>query len=68
MFVLLDLAILFAVLALIFWILAISGIFSLGSISYILLVLAIIFFIVWLVFRVVGYRRPVAVQSEAVAV
>ena len=50
-FALLDLALLFGVVALVIWILAITGIVTgLGYISHIFIVLAVIFFIVWLVF------------------
>jgi len=56
MFVLLDLAILFAILALIFWILSVCGVFPLGAIAYVLLVVAIVLFIIWLIFRILGGR------------
>ena len=48
-----DLALMYAVSALILWILAITAVLPIsGGIIHIFLVIAIILFIVWLVFRV----------------
>lgn len=47
----LDLALLFGLIALILWILSITGVFALGGIAYIFLVIAIILFLIWVVLR-----------------
>lgn len=56
MFALIDLTLLFALLALVFYILAVTAILpaSLGGLAYIFLVVAIVMFIVWVLFRLVG--------------
>lgn len=71
-FALLDLALFFGVIALVIWILAITGIVTgLGYLSNLFIVLAIIFLIIWLVFScfygaVASRRRGYFVRNEMV--
>lgn len=51
MFEILDLALLFGLIALILWILSITGVVALGGVAYIFLVIAIILFLIWVVLR-----------------
>lgn len=71
-FALLDLALFFGLVALIIWILAITGIVSgLGYLSNIFIVLAVIFLIIWLIFScfygsVASRRRGHFIRNDIV--
>jgi len=56
MFALIDLALLFGILSLIFYILIITAILpgTLGGLSYIFLIVAIVLFVAWFLLRIVG--------------
>ena len=56
MFVLIDFALLFGILSLIFYILVITAILpaTLGSLSYVFLIIAIVLFVAWFLLRIVG--------------
>jgi hypothetical protein len=76
-FALLDLALFFGVIALILYIIALTGVIAIGGVEHVFLVIAIILFVIWLVFRIVGEcangaytlrRRPVVGGTNAVVV
>lgn len=56
MFALIDLALLFGILSLIFYILIITAILpaTLSGLSYIFLIVAIVLFVAWFLLRIVG--------------
>ena len=56
MFVLIDFALLFGILSLIFYILVITAILPaiLGSLSYVFLIIGIVLFVAWFLLRIVG--------------
>lgn len=53
-FALLDIALLFGLIALILYILSLTGVIAIGAVSHIFLVIAIILFVIWLAFRLIG--------------
>lgn len=62
-----DLAILFGVVALILWILGITGVITgLGGVIHIFIVIAVIMLILWLVFRCFGIGRNRATGSRGI--
>jgi len=52
--VLWDLFLLFAIAALILWILGMVGVFHLGGLMHIFIAIAIVCFLLWICFRVIG--------------
>jgi steroid 5-alpha reductase family enzyme len=78
-FALLDLALFFGLVALVLYIIALTGVIAIGGAEHVFLVIAIILFIIWLAFRIVGEcangaytlrnrRRPVVGGTNAVIV
>jgi uncharacterized membrane protein YtjA (UPF0391 family) len=62
-----DLGIVFGLVALVLWILGITGIIvGLGGIIHIFIVIAVILLVLWLVFRCVGVGRNRGVASGIV--
>ena len=56
MFALIDLALLFGILSLIFYILIITAVLpaTLGGLAYVFLIVAIVLFVAWFLLRIVG--------------
>ena len=63
-FQILDFALLFALTALIFYILSLTHVLIVGELAYIFLCLAVISFIAWLLFRVFGLAKNSCVRGQ----
>ncbi len=62
-----NIALFLALLALLFWILSVTGVLPLGQIAYVLIVIAIVLLIIWLFMRFFGGCAPRRAQPAPAA-